>query len=371
MTHSQYWRRLGTKARYSELTPCNAVHIMNSQRSLWSERPLTVGIAALVCYAGVFNDVIGVEEMASRLGVSGQNDFHAALDELRRQGRIIVQDGFAGLPGSEDQIASKASRIAMARRLIASRLALLRKIGRSPIIQCVGICGSLAAGNPVRDRNHQLDLDLFLIARHPYVWLNRILFGLRHNCYWRESEPALCPSYFMDASHLVVTNRNFYTASEIRNLIPVSGLEAFRSFLRANSWADYYYPGLSGDPAPDADAPSGRWADVVHNGFFVLYAILRSIRRVNMTVLKSVFFKTGAHHGLGPNLSGSPYGGYQTLVQRKFNRLAEAWFPDLLNAELIDKLFPDELSSEIKRANDGVPAMLLNAGIVLDYSKYA
>ena len=55
---------------------------MNPQRSIWSDLPLTTGIAALVCYAGVFNDVIGIEELASRLGVSGKEEFYSALNKL-------------------------------------------------------------------------------------------------------------------------------------------------------------------------------------------------------------------------------------------------------------------------------------------------
>ena len=35
--------------------------IMNSQRGVWSDLPLSTGIAALVCYAGVFGDVIGID----------------------------------------------------------------------------------------------------------------------------------------------------------------------------------------------------------------------------------------------------------------------------------------------------------------------
>jgi hypothetical protein len=57
-------------------------------------------------------------------------------------------------------------------------------------------------------------------------------------------------------------------------------------------------------------------------------------------------------------------------VQKKFSCLAEAWFPELLGAELIEKLFPDRLSAEIRRGDIDVAKIFVDAGIEYDYSKY-
>ncbi len=75
--------------------------------------------------------------------------------------------------------------------------------------------------------------------------------------------------------------------------------------------------------------------------------------------------------GAGLNLKAQAYWGYQALVQDKFSRLARAWFPELFDADLIDKLFPDEFSGEIKRGEIDVATIVLNAGLASDYSKYA
>jgi len=139
---------------------------MNTQASIWSDLPLSTGIATLACYAGVFNDVIGIEDMSSRLGLSGQAEFYSALNELHLNGRLVLRDGFAALPGLDDKIAVKASKIARSQRLINSRMDHLKKLGRNPLIKFVGISGSLAANNPTRDRNDHLDIDIFLITRN-------------------------------------------------------------------------------------------------------------------------------------------------------------------------------------------------------------
>ncbi|MFT3867300.1 MAG: hypothetical protein QM715_02270 [Nibricoccus sp.] len=340
---------------------------MNSKASIWSDLPLSAGIATLVCYAGVFNDVIGIEEIAARLGVSERDAFYAALNELHLKGKIVLNDGFAALPSLEDKIAVKASKIATARKLINSRLACLNKIAKNPIVKFVGISGSLAASNPVRDRNNHLDIDIFLITRSQCLWLYNILRGLRYIFPRSKQEPELCISYVMDERILLVPNRNFYTATEIKNLIPVSGLEVYSEFLRVNSWVNYYYTGMSDATAPVGKSFSSGWVDKL---FYVVYNICRSIKWRRIDILRNISFGVDQHASICLQQLKTPYGGYQALVQKKLSRLGKEWFPELLDNELIKKLFPDELSAEIMRGDINVHKILADAGVGYDYSKY-
>lgn len=335
---------------------------MNSQRNIWSDLPLSAGIATLVCYAGVFNDVIEIEEVASRLGMSGQDEYYAALNQLHVQGRLMVKDGFVGLPDLEDKVAVKVSKIETANRLINARIDCLNKLGRNPMIKFVGVSGSLAAKNPTRDRNSHLDVDVFLITRNECLWLYNIAHGVRNFFARDKNEPVLCMNYRMDESDLMITNRNFYTATEIRNLVPIAGLDTFRKFLQINSWVDFYYPGTSGAPEPVVAASSG---GLLNKFCYVLYVTLRCVKWGSLDPLRKISFKTDPYRGIGFHVLKPQYGGYQKLVQKKFCRLAENSFPDLVNSELIGKLFPDKLSTEIERG--GIDAVNL---LVFDYSKY-
>ncbi len=323
---------------------------------------MSTGIAALVCYAGVFNDVIGVEEIASRLGVAGRAEFYAAVDELHRQERIVVKDGFAGLPNFEDKIAAKVSKIAFTKKLISSRMEQLRKIGRNPLVKFVGISGSLAADNPTRDINGRLDLDVFLITKRHCLWIYRTIMGIRGLFPRSKAEPELCINYIIDESNLTVTIRNFYTATEIRNLIPVAQLELHRKFLQANDWACYYYPGMSDTSAPP---PLALPENLIDKLFYFTFIALRCVKWFSFEPLRKLSFKSDPHTGESPCMSRPPYGGYHALVQKKFSRLAALWFPELLNAELIKEMFPDELSTELRKGDVDVASLL-----ALDYSKY-
>lgn len=336
----------------------------DANRGIWSDLPMATGIATLVCYAGVFGDVIGVEEMATRLGVADQDEFYSALNELHHQGKIILKDGFAGLPDFEDKLCAKASKVETTRQLIDSRMQDLRKLGRNPIIKFVGISGSLAANNPTKDSNGHLDIDLFLITRSQCLWLYVIPRGLRNLFPKAEKEPTLCDNYIMDELSLKVNNRNFFTATDIRNLIPVSGIAAYRRFLQSNSWVDYYYPGFTGCSAPTRELAS---SNLVNKSLYFIYTILRCVKHRTLEPLKCFSCNTDPLSSLNHNRLTQQCGGYQALVQKKFTRLAMTWFRDLVGDKLIDKLFPDELSDVIRKQE----LEYFRIHTTLDYSKYA
>lgn len=323
---------------------------------------MATGIATLVCYAGVFNDVIGIEEIATRLGLPRDSKFDAALADLNRQGRVILRDGFASLPNLGDRIALKAAKAKTAQQLIASGMKNLRRLGENPFVKFVGISGSLAAANPTKDKDGLVDIDVFLITRNQCLWLYEIPRRLQANFSPKTvCESTLCINYVMDGTNLLVENRNFYTATEIRNLIPVSGLIAFREFLQANSWVDYYYPGFSG--RQDTQAPPQSW-NLINRGLYVLVVLLYCIKYGDLSHLKKLLPAEGNPSGSKFNRVSSRCGGYQVAIHQKFTRLAATCFADLIDRNLIAKLFPDELSRNIQR---GISASMKSD---CDFSKY-
>lgn len=349
-------------------TEKNAGRIVNPKGSIWYDLPMATGIATLVSYAGVFGDVIGIEEMAARLGVAGQDEFYAALHELHREGKIILQDGFAGLPDLDEKIRAKAAKIELADQLIGSQIERLRKLGKSRLIKFVGISGSLAAKNPVRDKDKHLDIDIFLITRNQCLWLCAIALKTLQNLIpGKNREPEWCINYIMDESDLMVTNRNFFTATEILNTIPVSGPDTYRTFLQANAWVDYYYPGASGAPGPTAVTRS---SNLVNRCLYVVYTGLCCIRYLNLDRLSRLSFKADARGGYKFNRHSARSGGYQALVLTRFTRLATDWFPDLIDAGLIGRLFPDELSVALRTGETNVHKIYAELGAGFDYSKY-
>jgi len=92
---------------------------------------------------------------------------------------------------------------------------------------------------------------------------------------------------------------------------------------------------------------------------------------LDLDLIRNISFKTDLHSGISVHVLRPHNGGYQALVQNKFNRLAKKWFPELLGGGLMRKLFPDELSTEIRSGEIDVATVMVHAGLGPDYSKYA
>jgi hypothetical protein len=326
------------------------------------------GIATLVCYAGVFGDVIAVDEIAARLGATGSDEFADALGELQRRREIVVENGYAALPSHAEKVKLKPAKLALTAELIASRLADIRQLARNPVLKFVGISGSLAASNPTPDRNREIDIDLFLITRRQCLWFYVIPRNLRNLFPRRVVHPKLCDNYVMDESNLQVTNRNFYTATEIRNLVPVSGAAGYRAFLQANRWMEFYYPGFCGAPDPAAPRASTNW---INRSLYVLFTLLKCIKLLSLEPLRRVSFDPAALSVTNFDRIGQNHGGYQELVHRKFSRLAAQCFPHLVGAAVVEKLFPDELSAGLRREGATACRAIVEKELQYDYSKYA
>jgi len=342
---------------------------MNSNRGLWSDFPMSTGIATLVCYAAVFDDVIEIAEIASRLGVSDCEEFDQAFRTLQAQGRVVARDGFAALSNLSEKIDAKSAKIEKSRRLIQSRARELAQLSRNPLIKFVGISGSLAAKNPTRDRRGQVDIDVFVITRSQTVWLYSLPRIIRSNLFPEPyCENPLCVSFVMDGSNLEVANQNFFTATEVRNLLPISGPAAYREFLDANSWVDKYYPGFSGAGTAPSRKSSNDW---INKSLFAIFTLLKSIKRRSFEPLRRMSYQLDPMCGANYNRVNTNYGGYQGMVHRKFASLAARWFPDLLDNSLIEHLFPDQISVAIRRGEIDVFQLNAAAGAnAYDYGKY-
>ena len=197
---------------------------------LWKNVPMTTIIATYVSYAGVFGDVASISEMTRKMAITSMDEFNNSLNELVAGKYISVKDGFAALPFLEAKISVKADNQRKAEFLIKSKLKFLRRLSWIPIIKFIGISGSLAAGNPVSDNDNKVDIDVFVITRNQFLWFFFIPLVIIRRLKGNDRNPGLCFNFVMDESDLRIYNRNFYTANEMWNLIPVSGLKHIKSF---------------------------------------------------------------------------------------------------------------------------------------------
>jgi len=105
-------------------------------------------------------------------------------------------------------------------------------ISRFPFVEGVGVSGSLSKG--YYDDNS--DIDFFVITRDGKLWITRTLLMLYKKIFLLNSRKYFCINYFMSSANLELEEKNRFTATEIKTLIPLQGKDALEVFYQKNEW---------------------------------------------------------------------------------------------------------------------------------------
>lgn len=120
-----------------------------------------------------------------------------------------------------------------------------RFISRFPFVEAVGVSGSLSKG--YYDSNS--DIDFFVITRQGKLWITRTLLMLYKKIFLLNSRKYFCINYFMSSANLEIEEKNRFTATEIKTLIPFQGKDALEIFYQKNQWVSE----LFGSYAPNLE----------------------------------------------------------------------------------------------------------------------
>jgi predicted nucleotidyltransferase len=118
-------------------------------------------------------------------------------------------------------------------------------ISRFPFVEGVGVSGSLSKGY----YDSKSDIDFFVITKPGKVWIARTLLMLYKKIFLLNSRKYFCINYFLSSANLELEEKNRFTATEIRTLIPFQGKDTLEAFYRKNEWVS----NLFGPFAPDLD----------------------------------------------------------------------------------------------------------------------
>lgn len=110
-------------------------------------------------------------------------------------------------------------------------------ISKFPFVKAVGISGSLSKGY----FDEKSDVDFFIITEPNRLWITRTFLMLFKKIFLLNSRKYFCINYFISTENLVIEEKNRFTATEIRTLIPVKGEKVFEEFYKKNDWTNDYF----------------------------------------------------------------------------------------------------------------------------------
>ncbi len=195
------------------------------------------------------------------LAYSDVFDYPLCLDELHRYltAPAAREELAAALPGLDNFVETKAGYYFLAgreklvalreQRRLASRFPFQRAIrygrvlGALPFIRMAGLTGSLAVCNC----DETGDLDYMIVAAHGRVWTARA-FALLFNRLTKLSGNVLCPNLIISERALEWQQKDVYSARELCQMIPITGMDVYTRLRRANIWTKEFLPNADGVP---------------------------------------------------------------------------------------------------------------------------
>lgn len=216
---------------------------------------LETAILETIAYADVFDYAVTAEEIHRYL-VACPADLASVKQTLATsllpKKRVESRGGYVVLPGRQALFSLRQKRAAIAQSLWRQARRYGAWIARLPFVRMVAVTGALAVDNVEQDA----DIDYLIVTEPGRLWLCRALVIALVR--WAERRGhMLCPNYFLAERALRIDERNLYTAREVAQMVPLSGLATYRHMRRLNSWVDDLLPNAVDAPGAIAPLPAG------------------------------------------------------------------------------------------------------------------
>jgi len=210
-------------------------------------------VVRTLLYFDIFQYPLRAEEIERFLGQPAEEtaDLRADLAALVEEGTIEQRDGFFGFGDVQTAIARRRADNARAEQRIGKARRMSRFIGRFPFVRAVMLSGSISKGCLAKDG----DIDYFVITEPGRLWIARTLLIGFKKLFLFNSRKDFCVNYFVDLDHLVIEDKNLFTATEVLTLVPTFNGAACARFFAANPWASGFLPNLAMPTV--ADIPTG------------------------------------------------------------------------------------------------------------------
>ena len=189
-----------------------------------------------LAYSDIFEYPLRLNELHRYLPLQAEMGCLPQTIELLHD-QVGEKDGYYFLAGRESIIEIRKHREAHSRKLFQHALRYGKILGALPFIRMVALTGSLAVMNSSNDA----DFDYMLVTASGHVWTARA-FALLFNRITRLFGHTLCPNLIISENVLKWSRHDLYSARELCQMIPISGLDIYGKLMQANEWVRGFLP---------------------------------------------------------------------------------------------------------------------------------
>ncbi len=190
-----------------------------------------------ILYFSIFRYPLTLEEIHSYTNHSNVEDTATELQSLVEQKILFKIDEFFVYDNDLESVPRRMKGNYLANRIMTKAESKARYISKFPFVTAVGISGSLSKGY----FDAGSDVDFFIITRPNRLWVCRTILILYKKIFLLNSRKYFCPNYFISTEQLEIVEKNRFTATELKTLIPMWGKSDFEQFYQSNGWVKQHF----------------------------------------------------------------------------------------------------------------------------------
>ena len=200
---------------------------------------LAHAILQALTYSDIFDYPLRFDELHRYIPLRADADeLSVTLDSMREQ--VEYQNEFYFLAGRDEIVDIRKERETRSRKLLPIAIRYGKILGALPFIRMVALTGSLA----VLNLSKNADFDYMLVASKGRVWTTRA-FALALNRLARPFGHTICPNLIVSESALEWPLHDLYSARELIQMIPISGMDVYQDVMKVNAWTREILPNAS------------------------------------------------------------------------------------------------------------------------------
>ncbi|WP_284653702.1 nucleotidyltransferase domain-containing protein [Flavobacterium terrisoli] len=196
-----------------------------------------------ILYFSIFRYPLKIEEIHSYTNYESISDTERELQHLIEEKILIKVDDFYVYGSDLDSVIKRLRGNMYAGRALKIARQKAKFIAKFPFVKAVGVSGSLSKGY----YDNGSDIDFFVVTEPNKLWLCRTFLMLYKKIFLLNSRKYFCINYFISTSQLEIEEKNRFTATELKTLIPMQGKSVFEDFFQKNHWVNDYFKKFSPD----------------------------------------------------------------------------------------------------------------------------